>query len=247
MLRIHDFQVIQDRLKHEGFVVCEGQSDDPARFLLSVAASVGSLDLEIDEEIAGLAIMGIKYDPLKASQTSRPAYFSSDAFPLHTDLSYVVNPPRFLLMLCLVPDAAGGGLTKLSDCQQTWSRLSMSDRTQLGTAQFRFRNPPNTPEGDAGVLSVSYSSPQWNIWRFRRDSMIVPDDALLAVDHFGFILEQTAITFGLSAGELLIIDNHRMVHGRTAFDSDSPRHFLRCYAQDSSRRASLKGAATAGW
>lgn len=247
MLKDYDLHVFQDRLSHDGFAACEVDLEEPAQFLLGAAASVGSLDLEIDEELAGPAIMNIKHDPVKASKADRPAYFSNDAFPLHTDLSYVVNPPRFLLMLCLAPDASGGGLITVSDCQHAWRRLSSSNRRPLTMPQFRFRNPPNTPTGDAGALPISYSAHGWHVWRYRRDSMSVPEDTLSAIDDFAFILEQTTTTFGLSAGELLIVDNHRMTHGRTAFDATGPRHFLRSYAQDSFRSESLRSAAVACW
>ncbi len=240
-----DRRAIQERIQEYGFAVCEVSSAEPANELLNRAARIGTLDLDIDKELSGPPIMHIKYDPIKATRRDRPAYFSSEAFPLDTDMSYVVNPPRYLLMLCLMSDSSGGGYTTLSDCRSAWNALSRTDQSELASSQFRFRNPPNTLSGDSGALPMSYATPHWQMWRVRMDSMIFPACASEAVGAFSRSLEEYSISFALSAGQLLIVDNHRITHGRTAFDpstSNTTRHLLRTYSQDPNRSAHLQRA-----
>ena len=58
-LSVHDPHALQDRLSEKGFVACDGFVADPPHFLLEAAASVGSLDIEIDEELSGPAIRSV--------------------------------------------------------------------------------------------------------------------------------------------------------------------------------------------
>jgi hypothetical protein len=49
-----------------------------------------------------------------------------------------------------------------------------------------------------------------------------------AVDLFyGCLMEQEVIQIHLKKNEILLIDNRRLLHGRTALRSDSPRHLKR--------------------
>ena len=231
-----------DRLAGDGFALCRDTGVRDEGQLLAVAAALGSLKLGIDTELSGPPVMHVRYDPGKAAGTKAPAYFTSTAFPLHTDMSYVANPPRYVLMLCLAADAGGGGDSVVSDFAKAWDLLSSAHRAELAAAQFSFKRPPNTPEGDAGGLPVAHVTPEWSMWRFRLDSMTAPERAWEAVNAFNETLHQLAETFVLAPGDLLIVDNHRMAHGRSAFEPSpdaAPRHLLRAYAQDPERSAIL--------
>ena len=218
-----------------GFALCTDFPTLSPDSLIAFADSLGTKDLSIDPELSGPLIMSIRYDEIKAPNRERPAYFSHDAFPIHTDMSYVRNPPRLLFMLCVTPDAAGGGLTVLSDCQSAWEPLLARHRRELERPQFRFRHPPNTQEGEIGEVPISEPGPVRRMWRYRIDSMTVPSSATEAVESFSEGLEEGSFQFRLRAGDLIVVDNHRMLHGRTAFDpaaSPTPRHLLRTYARE---------------
>jgi alpha-ketoglutarate-dependent taurine dioxygenase len=57
-----------------------------------------------------------------------------------------------------------------------------------------------------------------------------------AVKEFQALLENHAIEVFLEEGDLIIIDNYRMVHGRTEFQNKDPklggRHIRRVYARE---------------
>lgn len=231
-------------LAAEGFALCRDTGAGSERDLLEIARSIGSLDLEIDEELAGPPVMSIRFDPAKAAGVGMPAYFTSGVFPPHTDISYVENPPRYLLMLCLVADARGGGHSVVGDLAKAWDCLGAADRTELELAQFGFRCPPNTGSDGPGLLPVATVEPSWTMWRFRPDTMTVPARAAAAVEGLRRELDRGSVTLVLAPGDLLVVDNHRMVHGRSAFEpapGAPSRHLLRAYAQDAARSAILLG------
>lgn len=230
--------VLSNLLKYGAIVLqdVDVSTDDST---LSVAGAIGSLKLGIDENLSGPMLMNIRYDSTKTPNGQRPAYFTDDFFPLHTDLSYVPNPPRFLLVHCLHPAPAGEGLTLLSDCAQAFDLITKEARLILASRVFSFAYPPGCLAGNSDVFPVYLDSPDYNLWRFRKDGMSYPEDAVKAVAEFQNALEKVSFKIPLKTGDLLIVDNHRVAHGRTAFGPDKDgqykRHLRRVYAQDNNR------------
>jgi len=60
----------------------------------------------------------------------------------------------------------------------------------------------------------------------------VVDDHLLALRRFASILDrpELQVRTTLAPGDLLLFDNRRMLHGRTAYSSTGGRHLQGCYA-----------------
>lgn len=224
---------LAETVDRAGFVLV---TDTPAtrEALLGIARVMGSLELGIDEELSGPPVMDLRYDESKAVRFDRPAYFSSNDFPLHTDLSYVANPPRYLLTLCVERDAAGGGVSLLSDCRAAWSGLYPADRVRLGARVFTFRNAPNTGDGECAARGLHEAHGSHELWRYRADTLEYPPELADSVDRFRRRLDEERLEISMERGDLLVIDNHRVVHGRTAFAAPSSRHLLRAYAQDPS-------------
>ena len=232
---------INEEINRHGYALCRRLPCISESWLLDFASRIGSLDLCIPGELSGPPVMHLMFNEAKAPQRDRPAYFSNEAFPLHSDLAYVFNPPRYLFTLCLQPDRNGGGLTILSDCTQAWQALSLEHKRQLEEPQFQFRNPPNTPPGGTGRLPVFLVADDWSMFRYRRDSMTYDSHAADAIASFSDALDECAFSVPLCSGDLLIVDNHRILHGRTAFllkeIPNERRHLLRAYAQDKRRIA----------
>jgi alpha-ketoglutarate-dependent taurine dioxygenase len=229
------WSAIQSDLSWFGVSLLKGTDSTTDRAIQRIAALAGSLALEIDPQLTGPPVMDVRYDAAKVSTSIRPAYFTSDAFPLHTDLSYVPHPPRFLIVQCVVPAPSGQGLTLLSDCSLTREALSEDVMRTLAAELFRFRYPPGCQVGAGGLTSVYQNRGSRGFWRFRRDGMDIPAEAEGSVDAFSAALETAQVELALASGDLLIIDNHRLAHGRTPFDPTSAegqnRHLRRSYAR----------------
>lgn len=225
---------LRDRVLHElaerGIVLFDDVDPDDDQLALAVADWLGSTDIGIDEELSGPKVMHLRYDPMKAVKSARPAYFTADAFSLHTDMSYVDHPPKFLLTHCVYPDESGGGITLFSDCRAAFLQMPETERSILSQPIFRFAYPPGCPLGESNSLPIH--DPGASMWRFRLDGMIIPDDAGDVVMEFSRRLNQLTQKIALKRGDLVIMDNHRIAHGRTQFDAaKSRRHLRRIYAR----------------
>jgi alpha-ketoglutarate-dependent taurine dioxygenase len=216
-------------VSRHGVCILRGVRRDESA-ILEHARQLGSPELQIAEELTGPPVMHLRYDREKATRSTRPAYFTNSDFALHTDLSYVPSPPRYLLTLCVDADAMGGGLTTLASIQLAWELLSESDREMLSERCYSFENAPNTGDGvcrDQPIFELQNGNP---VWRIRQDTLVCPARAAQAVRKLTDLLERTKTEIPLQPGDLLAIDNHRIAHGRTAFCIPSTRHLLRAYA-----------------
>jgi hypothetical protein len=205
--------------------------------MLEWAERLGSWDLGIAEELLGPRIMHLRYDPEKVQLASQPAYFTSDEFPLHTDVSYVPNPPGLMLMHCVRPDPAGGGQVLLADCDAAQKLLHDEVVATLQQPDFRFLYPPACPAGASAPAAIL----EQGRWRFKFACMEFAAVNAPAVNAFHRALLAVCETVMLQAGDLLVVDNQRMAHGRTAFGESGTaannlqagRHIMRCYVNAS--------------
>ena len=133
-------------------------------------------------------------------------------FPLHTDESFLDQPARFVLLHCWQP-AATGGTNHIADVRAIAARV---DRVEwIAWTQLRLPYPcGDRCAFDAGVLRLNPTectaaalSSQQRTW----------------LGRFSASAQRAAAELALASGDLLLLDNHRMLHGRTAFDSASGR------------------------
>ena len=217
-------------LDDTGLVLLRNLDPSTSDAILEVASLIGTLDLGIDEELLGPPVMDLRYDPAKTRPETRPAYFTANFFPLHTDVSYVPTPPKFMLLHCSHPDPGGGGVSLMADCDAAAERISESDRLALAEPVFHFLYPPNCPAGESAAHAIHESG----LWRFKHAAMRTPPSHEAPVDRFHQALTQISVALFLERGDLLIADNHRIAHGRSEFnpspEAGPARHIMRVYA-----------------
>ncbi|MEM1040521.1 MAG: TauD/TfdA family dioxygenase [Pseudomonadota bacterium] len=223
-------------LKTNGWCCLHGLSrSDEA--LMAFVSALGSAELNADEHLTGPPIMDLKLDVQREKQAVASAYFTSDRFNLHTDLAYIDHPPRYILTHCVQPDPGGGGLTLLSDVKKAANLLSHQDREALADTVFSFLYPPGCEEGVSAPFAVIEEPSDGGTpkLRFRLDRTNCPQSHKHPLEHLADALVQCSFQLELRAGDLLIIDNTRMAHGRTALSrSGGPqRHLRRAYAAES--------------
>ena len=224
---------VYTRLANDGVCWLTGLDASSPDALLAWAERLGTLDLGIAEELLGPCVMHLRYDPDKIALADQPAYFTADEFPLHTDVSYVPNPPDLMLMHCVRPDPHGGGLIQLARCIDALEHLKAEFVETLQSPVFSFLYPPACPAGASEAAAILANGH----WRFKFDRMKFDNERAAAVKAFYQALLQVSWTIRLQSGDLLIVDNHRMVHGRTAFANavdeltgkHAGRHIMRCY------------------
>ena len=196
----------------------------------------------------------------KASPTSNA--YTPLALHLHTDLPHHAEPPGFQFLHCLRNDVEGGE-SLFADGFQIAAELRMRDpaafelltrfpisfRYQDTVADHRHRGPMLVLDPDGEFRMVRFAP---NVVA----PLDVPFDRTLQVRRayraFASLVASPAFQerLRLSAGSLVVTDNHRVLHGRTAFDQSSGRRHLQgCYVSRSewlSRIHVLERSAAAG-
>jgi gamma-butyrobetaine dioxygenase len=214
-----------------GFVIFEGVPTEPGK-VLEVGAMFG---------FTRETNFGPLFDVRSTPEATDLAYTSVSLDP-HTDNPYRAPVPGIQLLHCLVNETSGG-LSTLVDGFAVAHALRSSDpeafRILAGTpVRFRYVDadteltasaPPIELDVTGALKSIHFSprldfvplfEPQRleSYFRARRQF----DHALRAPDF--------EIRFLLGAGDLVMFDNCRLLHGRTGFDpAEGLRHLQGCY------------------
>jgi alpha-ketoglutarate-dependent taurine dioxygenase len=153
----------------------------------------------------------------------------------HTECTeFETTPPRYLALWCLVPPADGKGQTILADMYSFLETLTPAERVMLGSRRYEFA-------ATAGLQSMRFGRSAVHpiledrgaarpLMRFSY-SCIVHDDDPFVLDIRARVLDfvdRTHVAIEYSPGALLVWDNHRVVHSRTAYQ-DRRRHLRRVW------------------
>jgi gamma-butyrobetaine hydroxylase len=167
----------------------------------------------------------------------------------HTDNPYRDPTPTLQLLHCLASSAEGGENT-LVDGFRVAQDLPIEDFELLSACDVTFRyadadaelethTPVITADVRGDIESVHYNTRSAQPFR-------LPDDAVgeyyEAYQRFGRMLEspEYRIQFKLAPGDLFIVDNLRVLHGRTGYAaSGGERHLQGCYADRDGLRSKL--------
>jgi gamma-butyrobetaine dioxygenase len=221
---LHDFLV-------DGAVVLDGVPTAPGS-IFDVAERFGFV-----RETNFGRLFDVRSAPNSTDLASRAVALSA-----HTDNPYRSPVPGIQLLHCLVNDTSGG-LSTLVDGLAAVEQLRLDDPdsvTLLATVGVRFRyrdadtdivtvRPVIDTDHDGRVTGLSYS-PRLD------ETPLLPVDEMrryqAARQHLSRLLSSGDFEtrFKLDAGQLMMFDNNRVLHGRTAFDpNEGPRHLQGCY------------------
>ena len=178
----------------------------------------------------------VKFDPADpASRAITDSVSQSPTeFPLHTDGSFEKEPPRVFFLQCVQNDLEGYGVSILVDIWQVVERLSQQTLKILLETPFQFQR---TEKGITAVTSapiLEFNGISYNI-RYRNDrkSKLIPpnEDTKQALTEFEQITlrqDMQTIKF-LQPGDILMVNNQRMLHGRTALSGSHYRVLRRLW------------------
>jgi alpha-ketoglutarate-dependent taurine dioxygenase len=149
---------------------------------------------------------------------------NADEFPLHTDDSYSPAPARYVLMHCWQADPAGGGVSWVAQVDRIVALAPQDLIERLTTVQY------TTPYGNARVLWRD-DAQRWCV-RFNRRDMIgfaklrfhsMSEQKKQDLATFETLAMQCVEKVALKSGDCIVVDNHRVLHGRSAFNPASER------------------------
>ncbi len=139
---------------------------------------------------------------------------------MHTDESFFATPSRYVLLHCWRPDPAGGGLNTVADLADVLARLTDAERADCARLRYGWRGveaPIVVAPPGGGPPRVRFNVREAQC--LERDP--AAGDAL--AQRFAHAAEEAAVGLALGPGDCLVLDNWRVLHGRTAFAPDSPR------------------------
>lgn len=177
---------------------------------------------------------------------NKSGIISDSLFFPHTDGAYLkginfsndyprkLMPPKFVLLQC-VKGASKGGESVLIDSQKILKDLIQKDKKNI--LKILFSNCTNYKHNDIIGLDLPVFSKveftSYSIrWSYDRELYIEPE-AIEAVNEFNdqYIMNNDyKISLKLNSGQILAIDNKRMLHGRNQFYGN--RFFRRLWICD---------------
>jgi gamma-butyrobetaine dioxygenase len=184
---------------------------------------------------------GTTFEVINKPNPNNLAY-TSVALPLHTDLPNQEVPPGYQFLHCLANEATGGG-SLFADGFAMAEDLRVEDQEAFDllcnvAIPFRFH------DGDADILvykPVITLGAAGNVIEIRYNAHLagvfdMPTDIMPAYyrAYRSYMIKtrdtKYRITLKLKAGEMVVFDNRRILHGRDSFDpSTGFRHLHGCY------------------
>lgn len=250
-----DFQKICSKHEYDGIV----HSDDALYAWLHDLSTYGvaliqntpNTDTALERIVERVGFIkrthyGVKFIVENVANTSNVAYLSSN-LQMHVDLPYYEYCPGVNLLHCLVQTKSAGGENLLSDCLYTakymkehnpdeyklltdteveWSDVGI----EHGNEFFKlYRSPVICLDSRGEVKRINFSVPQ------RGSHFPGPIETVkpwYKAHSLVYELSQNfAGKFKTKAGDILVFDNIRLLHGRNAYEdkSDNVRKLIGAY------------------
>lgn len=183
-------------------------------------------------------VMEMREDPRS------PNYlFSREAVPFHWDGAFH-EVPSFLVFHCIeAPRPGTGGQTLFCDTHRLFSRARREDQERMRAVTLTYETEklahyggricaPLVQEHPATSEPVlRYAEPV----RTEKNPVTLRIEGIPEADHEGFLEDMQERIYAPELcyahiwedGDVLVADNHTLIHGRRAFEADSPRHLRR--------------------
>jgi len=230
-----------NELSEKGFYIYDSKLTDEKDIInkqLEICAVIG--DIREHNEGKQDYVWPIKLKD--SSSTIRTFSEHNDQAEFHTDTQYRELPERYMTLCCVQEAVCGGGLTLLLDSQLVLNDI-IDQKEFLQSLSLNF--PIAIPDVFAVKGNLFIEQPivsNYPKFRFRYDTFkkgIVLQSSndkyvkLDIIERLKDILENSPhiISLKLRKGQILIIDNHRILHGRTAY-SDPNRLLYRVRVDD---------------
>jgi alpha-ketoglutarate-dependent taurine dioxygenase len=158
--------------------------------------------------------------PVRGTEATQTSTSSAVDLEFHTETAFHPHRPHYLLLTCLRGDAAAS--TYLCSVHEVLDHLTPRERTVLGERRFRTRvdesfggTPQTPPTPPVAVLSGDPGNPTL---LFDADLMDGTDpEADAALRHLSEVAHARRLGVVLQPGDLLVVDNHACIHGRSSF------------------------------
>jgi hypothetical protein len=166
----------------------------------------------------------VERQPIKPVPDGRSFASNAEPAPLHTDSQMAFGvPPAVQIMVCVRP-AARGGECVLADAWDVLDRVAAGD-AELYRMLFDVQRRIPFVFGDVFGATVERRGTSLVFTH----APVVPRGDAVAARLAPWIDGTPRTEVVLAAGEVMVVDNHRMLHGRFGFEG-STREFVRLLA-----------------
>jgi alpha-ketoglutarate-dependent taurine dioxygenase len=156
------------------------------------------------------------------SQIQKASSEGAANLPLHTDNAFHAYPPDYLFLACLKPHPEDNALTLISDIRSAVESLNETQRRLLTERHFIIKSPTSFDEEQKSdlqpIIRVNESGVIEARVRFDRVSSENPE-ATAALNALKLFAERNTKKIDIQPGQILILDNSRILHGRIPFDA----------------------------
>jgi len=213
----------KEKLSKNGYVFIENYK--PGYTVLDVASEVGDISLLPGVRPSQQLIPRVK---TKHGPNTYSGIYGLDEFPLHTDLAHWFLPPRYLLLRCVKGSASVS--TRICDSKEI---IKVFGEETLSRVLVR----PRRPVKCNGYLLRVFEKNIYGFSLFRWDEKFIIPASKNSKIIFQKLLDTIKKSvfdeiFLVSSGDTLLIDNWRMLHGRSSIPKEGmSRHIERVYLE----------------
>ncbi|KAL5343447.1 hypothetical protein BJX70DRAFT_354189 [Aspergillus crustosus] len=202
-----DLLGIQEDFFNRGIAFLEGFDETS---LSKLASQFGDIIRPRHEKTSGTGISNIRFEPSLVGKG-----YSSEELYFHTDRSGWDRPPR-ILVSTLQSKSKDGGSSMLADSARILKQIK-----DQGDGLYELLTSPDHASfrSDDGVfVPRPIFNKRSGLFRFRFDDSIQLSASLVTkLPHLFDIIYRNSFAVALQKGQGYLLDNHRFLHGRTAF------------------------------
>jgi L-asparagine oxygenase len=185
--------------------------------LLTVARLLGQ-PVGYEPELGGDIVQNLV--PVPGTERRQVSTSSRVTLAWHTETAFHPHKPRYLLLLCL--RGAPSAVTTLCSIREVVPHLPADAVDVLRESRFHTRPDESFLRGHLGglgpAMAVLTGDGDDPTLTFDEDLMVGADAAAqAALDVLAATIRERATGVVLQRGDLLVVDNHKAVHGRSAF------------------------------
>ncbi|MEE9395853.1 MAG: TauD/TfdA family dioxygenase [Methylococcales bacterium] len=205
--------------------------------LVKLAKSIAFPSIPVSQVHQNVSFTRVYVSREQASVISRGTRYSRThiSLPPHTDSSYLARPHELVVFQFIVADEQGGN-SILAPIDDILKHLTHEHIALLKESIFPFG------QGTYPILFGENRDKQIRYYRVQIDKLLksgamsLSDNHMAALDSLDRILNQPRLfkNIHLQAGDILLINNKKVLHGRTGFADGSRRmlHRIRLHAED---------------
>jgi alpha-ketoglutarate-dependent taurine dioxygenase len=196
--------------------------------LIQILQAMGQSGQTPEVEPPRISRTKVRVDPQEAARKGNVTRYSRtpDSLPLHTDCSNnVVPPPNLVAFAMERPDPRGGGESVMLSAADFIQELPEELVNLLRQPVFPFVGNKRYPilHGEGDELRIRYYRNQ--ITSSLGTQQALPDKLTEALDELDRYLNfsQRLVRFHMQAGDVVMMDNQRVMHGRSDMPANSER------------------------